>query len=66
MEHKWLRKITALLLTLALSVQLASPAFAAVVREENGNFSTIEDIMKVSGIGEGRFAAIEEYIYVEG
>ena len=35
-------------------------------REENGNFSSIEDIMKVSGIGEGRFSAIEEYIYVEG
>ena len=42
MEHKWLRKITALLLTLALSVQLATPAFAAVVREENGNFSIVD------------------------
>ena len=42
MEHKWLRKITALLLTLALSVQLASPAFAAVVQEENGNFSIVD------------------------
>ena len=42
MKHKWLRKITALLLTLALSVQLASPAFAAVVQEENGNFSIVD------------------------
>ena len=43
MEHKWLRKITALLLTLALSVPLASPAFAAVVQAENGNFSIVDD-----------------------
>ena len=42
MEHKWLRKITALLLTLTLSVQLATPAFGAVVQEENGNFSIVD------------------------
>ena len=42
MEHKWLRKFTALLLTLALSVQLASPALAAVVQEQNGNFAIVD------------------------
>ena len=42
MEHKWLRKLTALFLVLTLSVQLASPAFAAVVQEENGNFSIVD------------------------
>ena len=31
-------------------------------REENGDFADIEDIMKVSGIGEGKFAAIKDYI----
>ena len=35
-------------------------------REKNGAFSCIEDIMNVSGIGEGRFSAIEEYICVRG
>ena len=34
-------------------------------REENGAFSSVEDIMEVDGIGEGRFAAIEEYICVK-
>ena len=33
-------------------------------REENGNFSTIEDIMKVSGISENIFAKIKENITV--
>ena len=42
MEHKWLRKITALLLTLALSVQLATPALAAVIQEQNGNFAIVD------------------------
>ena len=33
-------------------------------RENNGNFNTIEDIMKVSGIGEAGFAQIKEDITV--
>lgn len=33
-------------------------------REKNGNFNTIEDIMKVSGIGEASFAQIKEDITV--
>ncbi len=33
-------------------------------REKNGNFNTIEDIMKVSGIGEANFAQIKEDITV--
>ncbi len=35
-------------------------------RQKNGDFSCIEDIMNVDGIGEGRFSAIEEYICVRG
>ena len=31
-------------------------------RRENGPFASPEDIMRVSGIGEAKFAAIEEYI----
>ena len=33
-------------------------------RESNGPFSTIEDLMKVSGIGEKRFEAIQDRITV--
>ena len=33
-------------------------------RNQNGNFNTIEEIMNVSGIGEKRFASIQEYITV--
>jgi competence protein ComEA len=33
-------------------------------REKNGNFNSIEDIMKVSGIGESNFAQIKEDITV--
>ncbi len=33
-------------------------------REENGNFATAEDIMKVSGIKEGRYEAIKDSIEV--
>ena len=33
-------------------------------REQNGNFNSIEDIMKVSGIGEASFAQIKEDITV--
>lgn len=33
-------------------------------REDNGNFSSIEDIQKVSGIGESLFEKIKEYIKV--
>lgn len=43
--------------------QTLSQAIVAY-REENGVFSSVEDIMKVDGIGEGRFSAIEEYICV--
>lgn len=34
-------------------------------RNENGYFNNIEEIMNVRGIGEGIFAKISEYIYVE-
>ncbi len=34
-------------------------------REVNGNFEVIEDIMKVTGIGEKKFLDIKEYITVE-
>ena len=34
-------------------------------REENGKFYLIEDIMKVSGIGESTFIKVKEFIYVE-
>lgn len=35
-------------------------------REENGRFGTIEDIMKVTGIKEGLFGKIKDYITVGG
>jgi len=35
-------------------------------RESEGPFETIEDIMKVSGIGEGKFAALKDRIAVGG
>ena len=35
-------------------------------REENGNFTCIEDLMNVNGIGENRIQAICEYITVGG
>lgn len=34
-------------------------------RDENGNFTTINDIMKVKGIGEGKFEDMEGSITVE-
>lgn len=34
-------------------------------REENGDFSSIEEIMNISGIKEGVFAQIEDYITVD-
>ena len=34
-------------------------------RNTNGSFKTIEEIMKVSGIGESVFAKIKDYITVE-
>lgn len=33
-------------------------------REQNGGFDSIEEIMEVSGIGEGKFAAIKDLIIV--
>lgn len=35
-------------------------------REEYGPFEAIEEIMEVSGIGEGKFAALASYITVDG
>lgn len=35
-------------------------------RAEHGAFQSIEDIMEVSGIGEGKFAALEGRITVDG
>ncbi|MDO4314781.1 MAG: helix-hairpin-helix domain-containing protein [Oscillospiraceae bacterium] len=35
-------------------------------RTEHGPFQTVEDIMLVSGIGEGKFAALEGRITVDG
>ena len=35
-------------------------------REENGPFETLEDSMLVPGIGEGKFAALEGWIAVNG
>ena len=34
-------------------------------REKNGRFETIEDIMKISGIGYDTFLKLKEYIAVE-
>lgn len=34
-------------------------------RNKNGKFSSIEDIKNVSGIGESKFNAIKDYIYVK-
>ena len=42
MKHKWMRKITALILTLALSLQFVSPALAAVVQDQNGKFAILD------------------------
>ena len=33
-------------------------------RQEHGGFAAIEEIMNVPGIGEGKFAAIREMIYI--
>jgi len=35
-------------------------------RDENGRFATIEDIMNVPGIGEGKFDQLQELITVDG
>lgn len=35
-------------------------------RTENGPFERVEDIMRVSGIGEGKFAALESRVTVDG
>ena len=37
----------------------------AAYREEHGGFSSVEEIMEVSGIGEGKFAALEGRIAAE-
>ena len=34
-------------------------------REERGGFGSVEEIMEVSGIGEGKFAALKDRITVE-
>lgn len=35
-------------------------------REEHGPFETAEELMEVPGIGEGKFAALEDWITVNG
>ena len=35
-----------------------------IYREQNGGFDTIEEIMKVSGIGEGKFQLLKDIIIV--
>ena len=35
-------------------------------REENGGFRSVEELMEVSGIGEGKFAALEGRVTVNG
>lgn len=35
-------------------------------REEHGDFSSIEEIMKVNGIGENKFLSIKDYITIGG
>ncbi|MGN1410350.1 MAG: Calx-beta domain-containing protein, partial [Eubacteriales bacterium] len=42
MKHKWLQRLTAMLLTLALSVQIVSPALASVIHEQNGNITIVD------------------------
>ncbi len=37
----------------------------AAYREENGPFETVEDLTKVSGIGQGKLAALEGLVTVE-
>lgn len=39
---------------------------AAIIayREENGDFNSIDEIMEVSGIGEGKFKSIEDHITI--
>ena len=37
-----------------------------VYREENGPFTTVDDLMNVSGIGEGKFEALSDRITVDG
>jgi len=35
-------------------------------REENGPFKTVEELMDISGIGEGKFEALSDRITVDG
>ena len=42
MKHKLLKRFTALLLTLTLSVQIVTPALAAVVQDQNGNITIVD------------------------
>ncbi|HHT9138424.1 MAG: helix-hairpin-helix domain-containing protein [Candidatus Brocadiales bacterium] len=35
-------------------------------RANNGNFKTIEDIKKVSGVGDKKFEKIKDYVVLEG
>lgn len=60
-------------LNLADATQLASlPGIGSTLAERiveyraaNGDFASIEGIMNVPGVGEGKFAAMEKWIYVE-
>ena len=53
-------------LLMALGKELGESRAADIIkyREENGDFSRIEDIMLVSGIGEKTFEEIKEQITV--
>lgn len=45
-----------------IGVELAARIIA--YRQENGGFAAVEEILNVPGIGEGKFAAIREMIYI--
>lgn len=34
-------------------------------REESGGFKAVDELLNVSGIGEGKLAALRDYVYVE-
>lgn len=51
-------------LTLLPGIGDATAEKIIAYREENGGFDTIEEIMEVSGIAEGRFEKIKDLIIV--
>ena len=54
--------------TLALLPGVGDTLASRIVdyREAHGSFAAVEDIMNVSGIGEGKFAEIRDYITTGG